>query len=135
MAFEKGQSGNPNGRPRGSQDRRRLFREMVEPHKQSLVNTAVEMALAGNEQMLKLILDRLLPAKPKSEAIESINLSGSYPSDDGREIITKMGAGDLSAEEANSLLQAITSQTKLIEHTELLERIKKLENKYDEKQN
>lgn len=134
MAFEKGQSGNPNGRPRGSHDRRRIFREMIEPHSQSLVNTAIEMALAGNEQMLKLILDRLLPAKPKSDAIEPINLSGSHPGSDGREIIAKMATGHLSAEEANTLLQAIISQTKLIEHTELLERIETLEKKCDEKQ-
>src|SRR3990167_11176557 len=71
--FEKGQSGNPSGRPKGSTDRRRLFREMIEPHREDLINTAVDMAKKGNEAMIKLLLDRLLPAKPKDETLQLPN--------------------------------------------------------------
>ncbi|GAH02412.1 unnamed protein product, partial [marine sediment metagenome] len=64
MPFVKGKSGNAAGRPKGLKDRRARFREMVEPLAPELLNKAVTMALDGNEQMLRLILDRLLPARP-----------------------------------------------------------------------
>jgi len=76
MQFKKGQSGNPAGRPKGALDRRSLFRQLIEPYKDELVSKAVEMALAGNEQMLRLILERALPAKPKSEPIPPHTING-----------------------------------------------------------
>ena len=36
MTFEKGESGNLSGRPRGVKDRRTAFREMIEPRKNEL---------------------------------------------------------------------------------------------------
>jgi len=35
--FQPGQSGNPAGRPKGTLDRRKIFRELVEPHKNDLI--------------------------------------------------------------------------------------------------
>ena len=78
MPFKKGESGNPNGRPQGIKDRRTLFAEILDDHKIDLISKAVELALSGNEQMLRLLLDRLLPAKPKDNAIPNIDgLEGS----------------------------------------------------------
>lgn len=61
MPFVKGQSGNPNGRPRGSLGRQTKLREMIEPYKEYLLNKAIHMAFEGGEPMLKLLLSRLLP--------------------------------------------------------------------------
>jgi len=48
--FQPGQSGNPTGRPKGIKDRRTLFCEMIDPHKNSLLDKAIQMALNGNER-------------------------------------------------------------------------------------
>ncbi len=69
MAFKQGISGNPNGRPKGSGHRLQLFNELVLPHEGELIHKAIQLALAGNEIMLRLFLDRLLPAKPKDEIV------------------------------------------------------------------
>lgn len=62
MAFVKGKSGNPAGRPKGASDRRTELRELLEPHAGALIKKAVEMALAGDTTAMKLCLERVLPA-------------------------------------------------------------------------
>ena len=64
MQFQKGQSGNPAGRPRGSRNKASLrMQEMLEQRAEELVNKLVAMAIAGNIGALRLCLDRLVPAR------------------------------------------------------------------------
>lgn len=54
-------SGNP-GRPPGSRNRSSLFAEsLLAEERVNLVRKAVSLALAGNVEMLKFLLGRLLP--------------------------------------------------------------------------
>jgi hypothetical protein len=75
MSFKPGVSGNENGRPRNTGHRQKLFNSLVLPHKDALIAKAIDMALEGNEGMLKLFLERILPAKPSGESI-NFNLEG-----------------------------------------------------------
>jgi hypothetical protein len=65
MTFKAGIAANPAGRPKGTGFRHLLFQDNVMPHQKALFAKAIEMALEGNEVMLKMFLDRLLLAKPK----------------------------------------------------------------------
>ena len=63
MAFQKGQSGNKDGRPRGTVNRRtKLLRLLFEGEAEALGRRAIDMALAGDVPCLKLCLERILPA-------------------------------------------------------------------------
>ena len=73
MPFLPGASGNDKGRPPNSGHRQKLFNSFVLPHREQLIGRAIEMALEGNEAMLKLFLERMLPVKPIDDPIE-INL-------------------------------------------------------------
>lgn len=65
MKFQPGESGNPYGRPKGSGHRALLFNSIVdEGKKKQLIIKAYNLALDGNEAMLKLMLERILPPKP-----------------------------------------------------------------------
>lgn len=86
MTFEKGQSGNLEGRPKGIKDKRVLFSEIIESNNKELLNKALEMALGGNEQMLKLFLERMLPAKPKDNLV-NIKLNGDTITDKSKQVI------------------------------------------------
>ena len=61
VPFVKGQSGNPAGRRKGSKDRRTLLFEELVPHGGALVSKAVSLALEGDQQMLALCLNKLIP--------------------------------------------------------------------------
>jgi hypothetical protein len=70
MKFQPGKSGNPNGRPKGNCSRQQIFESLVLPHREELLDKAIELALGGNEAMLRLLLERILPAKPREETLD-----------------------------------------------------------------
>ena len=72
MTFERGQSGNPTGRPPGTKDKRTALRELLEPHAPALIEKAVSLALEGDITAIKICLDRLIPAL-KSIQVNSAN--------------------------------------------------------------
>ena len=131
MPFKPGYSGNAQGRPKGSVNRNTKLRELLSPHKEGLVHKAISLALDGNEAMLKLLLDRLLPPKPKDEPVSGINITGENSRQDAIEIITQVASGDITPTEGNTLLNLVMNNMRLIESTELLERLQKLEENYE----
>src|SRR5215813_10627085 len=62
--FQKGQSGNPDGRPRGSRNATTLALEsLLDGQAQALTHKAIEIALTGDITALRLCLDRILPPR------------------------------------------------------------------------
>jgi hypothetical protein len=67
--WKKGQSGNPLGRPKGAKGKAAELRRAIEDTAldqmseamPQLIESALEMALSGNETMLKFCLERFLP--------------------------------------------------------------------------
>ncbi|KPJ67503.1 MAG: hypothetical protein AMJ43_04420 [Coxiella sp. DG_40] len=126
MTFKKGRSGNPQGRPRGVKDRRVLFAEMLDNHKDTLFNKALELALAGNEQMLKLLLDRILPAKPRDNPLPEIEgLDGNIVKQCNK-VMSLIAMGTITPDEGNSLLFALTTKMRLVELNDLFDKLEEL---------
>src|SRR5215207_8257838 len=60
MPFEKGQSGNPAGRPRGSRGRATMaLQDMLERDAESIARTAINLAKHGNIAALRICMERL----------------------------------------------------------------------------
>jgi hypothetical protein len=124
MTFQVGVSGNPNGRPKGTGTRQQVFNTLVEPHKEAIFKVAIEMALKGNEAMLRLFLERMLPAKPNDEPIQ-INIpdySSSYTqaiSYIGKEALQAVTSGVITPDEAGKVASLIGANARLIALTEL----------------
>jgi hypothetical protein len=129
--FKKGQSGNPKGRPVGTTDRRTRYRELLDPHAPELVELAVNMAKDGNEKMLALILDRLLPARPRSNPIK-IDTDSTTASDSGRKIIHSMLLGEIDPDQAKTAMSSLTSLMNVVEAEELSKRLDALEEKVNQ---
>jgi hypothetical protein len=67
MPFQKGQSGNPAGRPRGSRNRPSArVQSLLEGKAEDVARKVIEMAQAGNIRALRMCLDRIALA-PKYE--------------------------------------------------------------------
>jgi hypothetical protein len=64
--FEKGKSGNPLGRPKGSKNKITLLKQSLEvalreqaaPHMEQVLDKAIEMAVEGDRTMIKLLLEQ-----------------------------------------------------------------------------
>lgn len=77
--FPKGKSGNPEGRPKGSKNKTTLLKQYVENQlteqlsvdASELLGTAIALAKAGDTTMLKVLLDRLLPARKAEDGKSS----------------------------------------------------------------
>jgi len=126
MTFKPGQSGNRTGRPRGLKDRRTLFRDMVDPFCSQLVQKAVAMALAGNEPMLRLLLDRILPAKPKEEPID-INLQSDSQLEKTKAIFLALSKSKISPCDAAALIKSVALESRIYETEKLKNDVARLE--------
>lgn len=129
--FQKGESGNPAGKPKGAKDKRTELRSLLEPHRNALVQTVVEIALAGDTTALRICLDRLI-APIRGNPIRIGSLSGTL-SERGDQVMEAIAQGYISAEEAASLMSVIQSQARIIEVTELESRVAALEKHKGEK--
>jgi Family of unknown function (DUF5681) len=62
MQFQKGQSGNPAGRPRGLRDRRTIIAEqLLEADTEAIVKVLIERAKGGDMTAARLCVDRISP--------------------------------------------------------------------------
>ena len=127
MPFKKGQSGNPAGRRRGVPDRRTQARELFTAHCEVLVATAIKLAIAGDATALRLCLDRVVPAfKPVGTPV----LLPALPlglSPKGERLMAHVAAGDLSPDEAATIMGALAQLARITEISELERRVAALE--------
>jgi hypothetical protein len=127
MKFRPGQSGNPAGKPKGAKDRRTELRTLLVPHAQELIDKVVALAKAGDTTALRILIDRLIPPiKARDESVVLGNLEGKIV-DQGMAILKAVAAGDISPDQAATLIQVIATQTRIIEANELERRIELLE--------
>jgi hypothetical protein len=71
-------SGNPNGRPKGLQDKRTELRGLLAPHAKDLINQALELAKDGDSSALRLCMARIVPpVRAKEEAVELGQVTGT----------------------------------------------------------
>src|SRR4051794_39518148 len=130
MVFKKGQSGNPAGRKRGSRNTATVaLEDLLKGHGEALVQKAVDLALAGHPAMLKLCLERLYPPRrgrgveiPFGEITSASDLAGAQLA-----VLTGMGRGTLSPEEAEAAARALDTAGTALERVDLERRIAVLE--------
>ena len=123
--FQKGQSGNPSGKPKGAKDKRTELRSLFEPHRKALIKKAVEKALSGDTTALRICIDRLV-APVRGNPVNIDNFSGTL-SERGERVMEAIAHGSISAEEAASLMSVIQMQTRIVESDELEKRLLALE--------
>ena len=116
--FKPGQSGNPEGRPKGIKDRRIIFTEIIESHKEELINKALEMALNGNEMMLKMFLERILPAKPKDNVV-NIDLTGKTLIEKSNQVIESLKNQDITPYDAVNIMDVLMMQIRIYDAEEV----------------
>lgn len=126
-SFPKGRSGNPKGRPPGIRDKRLEMRDMLLPHAKALVTKVVEMAKAGDASAMRICIDRLIPpAKARDDPIALPGIGKSL-ADNSRIVVKALSDGNLTPDEAATVLQALSSQARIVEADEIETRLTALE--------
>lgn len=131
MTFKTGSSGNLKGRPQGSGHRQQLFNALVEPHKEALFDTGINLALSGNEGMLRLFLERMLPSKPSDNTIDlkmPLELKTAHSLlECGEYTLKAVSQGELTPQQAKTMMATIEMQRKNIEASEIVDRVAAIE--------
>jgi hypothetical protein len=128
--FKPGQSGNPAGRPKGARHKTTLAIEaLLDGQHEKLTQKAIDLALAGDMQALRICMDRLAPVRrdrPVMFDLPRIETIADLPQAT-RAIMEAVAAGELTPSEAAELGKLVDAHAKAIEVTDLHRRLEALE--------
>ena len=129
MPFEKGVSGNKQGRIAGRTAGAKL-RKAIEAKADDILQAVINAAILGDMTACKMLLDRISPAlKPQAQAI-NLPVKETLP-EQGNEVIRAAMTGQIAPDIGSGLITALAAQGKLIELQELAERLSHLEKKLE----
>ena len=110
MPFQKGQSGNPKGKPRGTLSKATLpAQQLLDGEAQEITRKAIELAKQGDPVALTLCLERLLP--PRKERPISLKLPEVHVTSDVlralNAILAGVSRGAITPSEAGTLAAVV----------------------------
>jgi hypothetical protein len=132
--FERGTSGNPSGRPKGSRNAATLACEaLLDGQAEALTQKAIQMALDGDPVALRLCLDRIYPPRkdrPVTFTLPQITSAGDAA--DLMAAVTKaVAAGHITPSEATEIAKVIDAYVKAYQTAELDERVPRIQQASD----
>jgi Family of unknown function (DUF5681) len=130
--FPPGQSGNPNGRPKGARNATtRALEALLDGEAEELTRKAIELGKAGDLTALRLCLDRIVP--PRKDRHIAFALPAMNEAADAAKglsaIVAAVASGELTPSEAAELTKLVESFARVLETVDHEERLKALEGK------
>ena len=128
--FQQGQSGNPNGRPRGSRNRStQALEAILDGEAEALTRRAIEMALEGDGPAMRMCLDRLMPVRkdrPITFTLPEIETAADLTKAT-RALMQGVADGEITPSEAAELSKLVDAHVKAIEAVDFATRLAALE--------
>ena len=128
--FQKGRSGNPDGRPKGSRNKTTLIAQsLLEGEAEALVRKVVQLALEGDLTCLRICLERLVPLKkdaPIDFRFPQIAAIADMPKLFAA-VTAKLDQGEITPSETKTLIDLAEGIRKSLEVVELEQRVSALE--------
>jgi hypothetical protein len=134
--WQKGQSGNPAGKPRGARNKATMMvLGLMEQGAEEITQAVIDAARGGDLSAARMVLERLAP--PMRERPISIDLPDTSTTDGidraQQAIIEAVGTGALLPGEGNVLAGLVEARRKALETTGLEQRIAMLEEQHGQK--
>ena len=124
--FKAGESGNPKGRPKGA--KHRFGMALLEQKRRAILKELLAKALSGDMRALEICADRLFP-KVKPVAVPVKLPTTDTLAEQGRTIFSAALNGDISPDDAATLLGALGEHARIVEVSELETRVRELESR------
>jgi len=124
--WEKGQSGNPAGRPKGTGEVAKV-RAAIAARVPELLERLMTQALDGDTSAARLLLERAIAPLKAIEQAQALTLPDGTLTDQGRAVLRSVADGVLAPSQGAALLGAIGTLARVTEMDELESRIAALE--------
>jgi hypothetical protein len=130
MTFQKGESGNPAGRPRGARNKRTLAAEsMFDRDATSIIDQLITMAKEGDIAAIRMCLDRIFP-RPRGRPV-AFDLPPMTTTTDAvaamGAVVQAIGDGELSAEEGAELSKVVAGFSQTVATADMEQRLRQIE--------
>ncbi|WP_296703923.1 DUF5681 domain-containing protein [Thiocapsa sp. UBA6158] len=126
MAWEKGQSGNPNGRPRGPAKELGELRGRIRGEVPEIIDALIRQAKGGDTAAAKLLLDRAVPVLRATDLPVTLDLSGDLLAQ-AQSVVAAVGRGEVTPLQAAPVLNGLGILSRIMATEELTQRIEALE--------
>ena|ERR1700686_1515985 len=129
MTFQAGESGNPNGRPKGSRNRSTsVLRALIGNEAEDVIRVLVEAARNGNVSAAKVLLDRILPPARAGTGDVELPLPSEQPLTAAADaLIRAVSNGELAPSDAALIGTVLKTRAELTDLAELERRLANLE--------
>lgn len=130
--FKKGQSGNPNGKPKGAKNKSTLAAEaLLEGSLERICRRIEEEAINGNMQAAKMVLERFLPQRKdrliRLDLPEIRNIGDILVASNA--IISAICRGEISPSEGETLSRTIAAHVQNLEAHDFEKRLQAVESR------
>ncbi|MBS0637341.1 MAG: hypothetical protein JSS12_07505 [Verrucomicrobia bacterium] len=128
--FRRGQSGNPNGKPKGARNKSTIATEaLLAGSLEGICKKIEEEALAGNMLAAKMVLERFLPVR--KDRVVRIDMPQIKTSKDVlcaiECVVAAVACGEISPSEGESLSRTLEMYSQALENHEFETRLQALE--------
>ena len=127
-----GQSGNPQGRPKGSLNRKSLLAEEFEKEGSAIARVVIAAAKSGDIHAANIVLQRLAPPlKARSEKVTFTLDSSQSLTEQARQVLQAIASGEIDPETGKLLIECIGGFAGLKEIDELTTRLNAIETRFN----
>jgi hypothetical protein len=129
MRFEKGQSGNPAGRPPGSRNKATILGESIfQGEAEAIIRKAIEKAMEGDMTAIRLCLERVFPRlRDRATMFDLPPINGAPEALAAlTSIVAGVSGGELTAAEGSELSRLVDHYLRALEAKDFEQRLHKL---------